>query len=622
MCGICGLVALTPEATVHGDVLARMTRKLIHRGPDDVGSMLTSAVGIAVRRLSIIDLEGGHQPMANEAGDVFVVQNGEVYNFAALRSDLRSRGHHFRTECDTEVIVHLYEEKGPTFARDLRGMFAIAVWDQRLGRVVLTRDRFGIKPLLYTVADGVFAFSSEMKSLLEVPRERLVSLEALHAYLAFTWTPGNSTMLEGVHRVPPGHIVTIMQGAVTIEKYGDVTDASQTVALDGMSEGELAQELRERMRDSVRAHLVSDVPVGVLLSGGVDSSLITALAAEIAPRLKTFSIGFRDRSFNELDKARLVAQHFGTDHHELVVEPDLAILLPRLVETFDEPLGDSSLVPTFLVSELARRDVKVALAGEGGDELFGGYRSYVADSISRRWGPAMRYGRPLVERLPARHSRWIDRARRFSTGVGLPPLERHCAWQFAFSPAVVDSLLVADAASRTDPLVEQRRRYAAGAHLDWLTRLQDVDTATYLPNDLLMKSDLASMAHSLEIRVPFLDTRVSGFAYALAPHHKVRGLQKKRLLRRAARPLLPSGILNAPKQGFSIPAASWLHGELRSLVTDVLSPATVLRQGFFDPATVQRVLRAHFDRTENHASGLWGLMMFTLWADHYGVGLA
>ena len=599
-----------------------MNLALSHRGPDDEGVMVEPKIGLAMRRLSIIDLEHGRQPMANETGEIHVVQNGEIYNFVEIRERLQEQGHEFATHSDTEVLVHLYEERGVEFARELRGMFAVAIWDGRRKRLVLARDRYGIKPLLYTVCDGVLAFSSELKSLLQYEGvSRQLSPDSLRQYLMFNWVPGSGTIFEDIGNLPPGHVLVARDGAIRVHQFAGPTSGGAAGQTPSGDDDLLAEELLTRLRDSVRAHLVADVPVGVLLSGGVDSSMLTALAAEHTPHLKTFSIGFDDPRFNELPRARLLAQRYATDHHELVVDPDMTTLLPRLVETFDQPLGDSSTVPAYLVSELAAREVKVVLAGEGGDELFGGYNYYAADRLSRWIGPLAGLARPLIERLPEGSSRYPDRMKRFSRGAALSPMARHCSWLEVWSQETIDRLLEGSrtASGATTPLTAFETRYAESAQWNWLTRLQDLDVGSYLVDDLLMKADLASMAHSLEVRVPFLDTAIADFAYGLQPKHKIRGLQKKWLLKRAAAKLVPPEVLAAPKQGFSIPAAAWLRDELREYATDTLSEAVLRRQGFFDSTVVHQLFREHLESRQDHSRSLWGLMMFTLWADRFGV---
>ncbi|HYH52925.1 MAG TPA: asparagine synthase (glutamine-hydrolyzing) [Solirubrobacterales bacterium] len=618
MCGICGIAALHPDADIDDVRLGRMREALQHRGPDDAGTHLARGVGLAMRRLAIIDLEAGRQPMYDESGSVAVVQNGEIYNFASLRQELVERGHRLETHSDTEVIPHLYEDEGPLFVRRLRGMFAIALWDEKRRRLLLARDRYGIKPLLYSERDGLINFSSELTSLLESGEvDRTVDPDSLGAYLRFNWIPGEETIFAGVKSLPPGHLLIAEDGKTRIEQFAEPADGAPAEA-SGSSAEEASAELLRRLRESVTAHLVADVPVGVLLSGGVDSAMLAALASEQVSRVKTFSIGFEDPRFNELPRARLVAERYGTDHHELVVDPDVTALMPRLIEAFDQPLGDSSTVPSFLVSELAAAHVKVALAGEGGDEMFAGYNSYAADRLGRRIGHLAALGRPLVERVPDGRTRYPDRAKRFVRGAALPPVARHCSWLEVFSQEQIESLMLRPPSNRkvaSEGFFADR--YGRSSDRNWLTRLQDLDVGGYLVDDLLMKTDLASMAHSLEIRVPYLDAAIADFAYDLAPNQKLRGTKKKWLLRKAAERLLPIEILKAPKQGFSIPAATWLREDLREYATDALSAETLSRQGFFDPGAVEALYREHLEMREDHSRRLWGLLMFTLWAERF-----
>jgi asparagine synthase (glutamine-hydrolysing) len=621
MCGICGLAA-GGAGGPDPDALAAMSATLVHRGPDDDGDVVAGPVALAARRLSIIDLAGGHQPIAGEDGRVHVVQNGEIYNHQQLRAELEAAGHRFRTRCDTEVIVHLYEQYGDGFAERLRGMFAIAIWDGRAGRLVLARDRFGIKPLFYLeTADGGLAFASELKALMGLPEfDRALDMRALESLLAFNSIPGPLTIFDGVRKLQPGQLLSWEPGrGATVRPYAQVTPAPAD-ELRADSPAALAAELRERLRDSVRAHLVSDVPVGVLLSGGVDSATLAALAAqESGERVRTFSIGFRERSFDELERARLVASRYDTDHHELVVEPDVGEVLTRLAEVFDEPLADSSALPTYLVAELAAQHVKVALSGEGGDELFAGYHTYVADSIAPWVGRPAAALRPLVERLPSSSARvsFDYKAKRFARGGALPPLERHHAWKEIFSSDLRAELRAAPA-PEFDPLDVYRERYAATAGAEPLARLQDVDRSIYLVDDLLVKTDRASMAHSLEVRVPFLDSAVTELALAVPSRRHLRGFQKKRLLRRAVAPLLPRRILHGRKQGFSIPAAAWLRGDLRAFARDVLAPDAVRAQGLFRPEAVERLLAEHEAGSADHSRQIWCLMTLGLWLERHG----
>ena len=618
MCGICGLVSLDGATAPDPAALAAMNETLVHRGPDSSGSMIDGPCGLAMRRLSIIDLAGGDQPIGNEDGRVQVIQNGEIYNYREIMDELRGRGHTFRTHCDTEVLVHLYEERGPDFVEALRGMFAIAIWDARHGRLVLARDRFGIKPLYYRVAGGELSFASELKALLRQPGfSREIDPSALEAFLAFNSIPSPLTIFTEARKLPAGHLLVAEGGAVELHRYARPAPVpADQVRTEG--EEALAEELRGRLRDSVRAHLVSDVPVGVLLSGGIDSAALTALAAdESGHRVSTFSIGFEEQSFDELELARLVAKRYETDHHELVLRPDAVELLPRLAQAFDEPFGDSSALPTYLVSGLASDTVKVVLSGEGGDELFGGYYTYVADRLAPRVGRVAALLRPLVERLPSSSEKvsFDYRAKRFVRGAHLPPVERHHAWKEIFSADAQDELLSSPRTS--EPLDVYRARYAETEGAQELARLQDLDLGIYLVDDLLVKTDRASMAHSLEARVPFLDPVVAELALALETRQKVRGFSKKRLLRRAVAPLLPREIIRGRKQGFSIPVAAWLRGDLGHFARDVLSPETIERQGCLRPEAVTKVLDEHVSGKEDLSRQIWGLLAFTLWFDRY-----
>jgi asparagine synthase (glutamine-hydrolysing) len=598
---------------IDGAVLEAMNETLVHRGPDSGGVFLDTITGLAARRLAIIDLEGGDQPIANEDGTIHVVQNGEIYNYRELMRELERAGHVFRTHSDTEVLAHAYEEWGTAFAERLRGMFAVAVWDARERQLVLARDRFGIKPLYYRAVSGELAFASELRAL---PRGE-VDLEALEAFLAFNSIPAPLTIFREIRKLPAGHVLLWEDGRIQLERFARPAPVPAD-ELRNDEEVELVEELRSRLRDSVRAHLVSDVPVGVLLSGGVDSALLTALAAEEsgAP-LRTFSIGFVERSFDELADARLVAERYGTTHRELVLRPDAALLLPALAEAFDEPFADSSALPTYLVSELAASDVKVALSGEGGDELFGGYYTYAADLLAERVGGLARLARPLVERLPTSTAKasFDYRAKRFVRAAHLPPLERHHGWKEIFSPDARAELT--GRASAFDPVDLLRARYDETRGADELSRLQDVDFGTYLVDDLLVKTDRASMAHSLEARVPYLDTVVTNLALALPTRHKIRGLSKKVLLRKAAAPLLPREIVHGKKRGFSIPAAAWLRGELEPFARETLSREALTRQGYFRPDVVTRLLEEHVAGLQDLSRQLWGVLAFTLWHERH-----
>ncbi len=592
-----------------------MSATLVHRGPDSEGTFAEGGVGLAARRLAIIDLVGGDQPIANEDGTCTVVQNGEIYNYSALNDQLERAGHRIRTRSDTETLVHAYEEWGLGFAERLRGMFAVAIWDARRGRLVLTRDRFGIKPLYYRDVDGELSFASELDAL---PRGEL-DLDALEAFLATNTVPSPLSIFREIRKLPPGHTLTWEDGRIALERFARPGPLAERTGAD---EAELLEECRARLRDSVRAHLVSDVPVGVLLSGGVDSGTLTALAAgESSEPVRTFSVGFEEQSFDELDNARAVAARYGTRHRELVLRPDAALLLPAIADAFDEPFADSSALPTYLVARLASEDVKVTLSGEGGDELFGGYYTYAADLLAERVGGIASLARPAIELLPSSSRRvsFDYRAKRFARAAHLPPLERHEGWKEIFS---------ADARAELtgrrhgfDPVSLERARFAETAGHELLARLQDVDLGGYLVDDLLVKTDRSSMAWSLETRVPFLDTVVANFAFSLPTRHKVRWLDKKRLLRRAVEPLLPRRVVHGRKRGFSIPAAAWLRGELEPFARETLSAETVRRQGYLRPEAVTRVLNDHVAGREDLSRQLWGLLAFTLWYERHVEGV-
>jgi len=627
MCGICGLATMN-GGSVEPAVLEAMNETLHHRGPDSGGTIVDGPVGLAARRLAIIDLTGGDQPISNEDRSIHVVQNGEIYNYRELRKELEAQGHRFATHSDTEVLVHLYEERGLRFAEALRGMFAVAIWDTRKRRLVLARDRFGIKPLYYGVANGTLSFGSELKPLLRRPGfSREIDLDALEAYLAFSCIPAPATIFRDARKLPAGSILVWERGGdgPKTERYARPAPAPAGSVREE-DERDLAEELRTRLRDSVRAHLIADVPVGVLLSGGIDSSALAAFAAlESSARVSTFSIGFEERGFDERERARRVAKLYDTDHHELVLQPNAVELLPTISQVFDEPFADSSAIPTYLVSQLARRHVKVALSGEGGDELFGGYYNYVGHNLAPALRPVAAAVRPLVERLPVstkKASSLEYKAKHFVRGASLGPIERHYGWKTIITPEVRGELMRPDRRGARDPLEVLRTVYAESEDAEPLARIMDVDLGVFLVEDMLVKTDRASMAVSLETRVPFLDSVVSELALALPSRTKVRRLEKKRLLRAAVAPLLPKETISGKKQGFSIPVGTWLRGDLQQLTRDVLSPATIRRHGFFQPDRVTAMIDAHVSgKTDLHRQ-LWSLLVFSLWYDHYVEGAA
>lgn len=620
MCGIAGSLLLEDGALASQEPTASMCRILRHRGPDDEGLLIDGPLAMGMRRLSIIDLEGGHQPICNEDGSVSVVQNGEIYNFRELADQLRGRGHQLRTRSDTEVIVHLYEEHGPAFVERLRGMFAIAIWDRRRRRLLLARDRLGIKPLYYACDGRRLLFGSELKSLLAAGLDREIDRQALHDYLSLSYIPAPATIFRAARKLPPGCLLVAEKGAVRQERYWRL-DLSADPALH--DEDAIVEALRERIDDAVRSHLVADVPLGVFLSGGVDSATLVACMRRFhSGPLKTFSIGFRERSFDELDRARAVARHFETDHHELVVTPDAVGLVPELVRSFDEPYADSSAIPVLCVSRLAREHVTVALSGEGGDEVFAGYKTYSATLLAswyRRLVPALlhRAVRAAVERLPVSHGRVsLDyMAKRFAAGAALNPLEAHLAWK-----AILDEAAKADLyqepASALEPTARLFHAAAATAPAgDLLAMLLAADTAIGLEGDMLVKADRMTMAVSLEGRVPLLDHRLVEFVARVPSALKMKRFRKKYLLKRAMADRLPTLTTRGPKRGFNVPIPSWLVGPLRPLVRDVLSPRRVAATGLFRPEVVEERIRAHEARERDFSRDIWTLLMFQCWHD-------
>ena len=620
MCGIVGKYSLK-QIPVSNDLLHDMCDVIVHRGPDDEGYYINGNIGLGMRRLSILDLQTGNQPIHNESKDIWIVYNGETYNCPELRAELERKGHKFYTRSDTEVIVHCYEEYGDECVSKLNGMFAFAIWDSRRRRLLLARDRLGIKPLFYTVSDGSLLFASEIKSILQdrtVKRE--VNLHALHNFLSLNYIPHPDTIFKGIYKLPPGHTLTCDgEGRIKIREYWDVKFGQSPESADSY-----AEELREKLKESVRLRLLSDVPLGVLLSGGIDSSSIAALMSSLVDEpIKTFSIGFEEKSFNELEYARIVANMYGTDHHEMIVKPNAVELLPKLVWHFDEPFADSSAIPTYLVSKMAREHVKVVLSGEGGDEVFAGYETYAAYRAAELYSRIPRLIRkklirPIVHSLPASTKKvsFDYKAKIFVDGDDFSPERRHYWWKLIFSEDAKKQLYSQEMLSDNifdDSFGEFAKYFDRTDAVDMLNRILYVDTKVYLANDILVKSDRSSMANSLELRVPMLDHNVVEFAASIPPELKLNGFQKKYILKKAMEPLLPKKILYRKKKGFSIPASSWLRNELKEMVLDVLSPAQLKRTGFFNPEYVKELLNQHFHGVKDNSRPIWGLLTFMLW---------
>jgi asparagine synthase (glutamine-hydrolysing) len=630
MCGIAGFFALDGAHRAMPGVLDAMCTAMTHRGPDDQGTLERGPVGLGMRRLSIIDVGGGHQPISNEDGSVWVVFNGEIYNHPELQATLTARGHRLATRSDTEVIVHLYEDHGEDFVKHLNGMFAIALWDAKREKLILARDRMGEKPLYYATLEDQLLWGSELKCLLAHPAvPRRLSLPALSRYLQLEYVPAPHSILEGVHKLPPAHLLVAERGETRVFPYWRL---DLTPTAPALSEAEALEELKGRLDVAVRRRLLSEVPLGVFLSGGIDSSTIAALAARHAPgRLKTFSIGFEDPSFDESAHARAVARHLGTDHHEEILSPSRLIdLVPDLTRLLDEPFGDASVMPTYMLSRFAREHVTVALGGDGGDELFGGYPTYQAQKLAAVYdalpGPLRALvggaGRLVAGGLPvSTNNLSLDfKLKKFTGALDAPALERHLQWLGSFSPADQAGLLSAEvrAALAGDDLYREARAvWGASAANDPIARYLHLDASTYLPDDILVKVDRASMATSLEVRAPFLDHTLVEFVAGLPSHYKLHGMTTKHLLKRAAADMLPDQILKRPKKGFGIPVAKWFQGELRSMMLDVFSPARLREAGLFEVSAVQKLVKEHLDGTRDHRKPLWTLFMFELWREAY-----
>ena len=589
-----------------------MCAALVARGPDDEGTFVGDGAGLAMRRLSIIDLQTGHQPVSNEDGSIWVVLNGEIYNYRQLRNDLERRGHRFSTSTDTEVIVHLYEEHGDACVEALRGMFAFAIWDSGRRRLLLARDRIGIKPLYYGLVAGRLLFASELKALLQLPEiNRRLNWESLAHLLAFGTTPPEESIIDGIHKLEPGHRLRMEAGQEpVIERYWELQFTPNTQR----SEEETIEELRSRFQESIRYHLVSDVPVGAFLSGGIDSSSVVASMATMSgSRIKTFSIGFREQEFDELPYARLIAKRFDTDHHELIVEPNVMELLDHLAWDLDEPFGDPSALPTYMVSRLAGRHVKVVLSGDGGDELFGGYDKYVVEGRDR----VARFFPSPIRRLLARTSDVLPedaKGKQYLEYLSKPEGERYLHASTLFRPDHLQGLLTGAALEQVGEAAPERSRLDRLQRRDghWLSALQDLDFRHYLPLDILTKVDRMSMAHSLEARVPLLDHPFVEFAATIPADWKLYRGKTKHIFVKSLRGCLPDEVLDRPKKGFGVPLNRWFRGPLRPLVRELLLSDTARARGIFNEAYVNRLI-ARQEQGRPLDLHIWTLLSLELW---------
>jgi asparagine synthase (glutamine-hydrolysing) len=623
MCGIAGFVesssAPAPFDNDAARALAhRMCEAIRHRGPDDEGLLVGDGVALGMRRLSIIDLSTGNQPIHNEDRTIWIVFNGEIYNFRELRRELEAAGHRFYTATDTEAIVHAYEEWGAAAIARLRGMFGLAIWDTRERTLLLARDRIGIKPLHYASVGGRLYFGSEIKSLLcapDLPRD--LDLDALDHYLSFLYTPRDGSIFKHVEKLPPGHLLIWRDGAVRVENYWRLP-AEETFS---GSESDAVEALRAVLTDAVRSHLMSDVPLGAFLSGGIDSSTVVALMAQTSGgRVKTFSIGFDEPAFDELAHARRVARHFDTDHHEFTVKPDGVRILDDLVAHFDEPFADSSAIPTWYVSEMARRHVTVVLSGDGGDELFGGYDRYLPHprvAAFDRYSPAALRPVATVAAAALPHG---SPGKNFLRHVGRDERGRYIDAIRFFSADEKPALLSYDVQRQLtspDPEARLARHFNRYRRLPWPTQMMRFDAETYLPEDVLTKVDRMSMAHSIESRVPLLDNEVIAFAASLPASIKIRDGRRKHVLKEVAARLLPRDLIDRPKQGFGVPLGVWFRGNLRELFVDTLSARGSATGVYFQPAFVKRLLDEHLSGRRDHTLRLWQLVVFERWHARY-----
>lgn len=650
MCGIVGWANIEPNAVSddrdNAAIIRAMCSRIEHRGPDSEGAYVANSVGLGIRRLAVIDLVTGEQPFFNEDKSVVTVLNGEIYNYRELRSDLIAAGHQIRSMSDTEVLPHLYEDLGPQMVEKLNGMFAFAIWDEKRKRLFVVRDRFGKKPLYYGVFGGKFIFASELKALIAHPDvETRLSLHALKQYLAFDFIPAPYSIYEGIFKLPAASYLILENGRITIERYWDL-DFKKRFPLPTIEAA--AEQLTDLIVESTRSRMVSDVPLGVMLSGGVDSSMIAAVAQQLSSKpIKTFCIGFEEASFDESTRARLVAEHLGTDHYEERLSVERAAnLVPEIAGWLDEPMADPSILPTYLLARFVRPHVTVALGGDGADEVFAGYPSYFAHKLAERYEKLPYFLRRnvienTVNRLPAgRRNMTLDfLAKRFFRSLSNKDVvARHLSFFGSFASDQFEGLLTDSVNSlASGDIYAEARDWADNCVFDTsvdsenlVERMQFLDMKFYLAEDIMTKVDRASMAASLEVRSPYLDRRIVEFAAALPRNFKLNcasprfvfGRTGKLVLKKAAAPLLPDSIINRKKSGFVIPLADWLRGKLNPLIRDLLAVDRITAQGIFNPVYVQKMLKEHESGKLNHAKTLWSLFVFQMWIENFGPSLS
>jgi asparagine synthase (glutamine-hydrolysing) len=622
-----GIVDTDLNRPVAAEEVGRMVSMLVHRGPDEEGAVMRPGVGLGMRRLAIIDVASGQQPFGNETGDIQLVANGEIYNFQQLREELRAQGHTIRTQSDIEVLVHAYEQWGVDFLQRVRGMFALALWDGRTRTLIAARDRAGEKPLYWTQTSRGLLLASEVKALLVRPEvSRELDPEAVDQFLTYEYVVAPRTILKGIQKLPAGHYLTFRDGQVTVRRYWDAA----AVAPRRWRENEAAEALRAALRHATVSQMIADVPLGAFLSGGIDSSSIVAFMSEASRQpVNTFSIGFEDGTYNELPYAREIAALFATNHRERTVSPNLNELFEKLIVHLDEPFADVSLFPTYMVSQLAREHVTVALSGDGGDELFGGYDAYQAQALASRFAwmgdTLLPAAAAVAAALPPTEKKkgLVNKFKRFTLGATQAPADlEHYRWMVYLSPRAKHRLYTAafrDALGRSDvyaPIRDTLKRYGHG---DLTNRQFYTDLSIYLADDILVKVDRMSMATSLETRAPFLDADVMELALSMPADFKIRHGERKWILKRAVEGLVPERILSRKKEGFSIPMKNWLRRELQPLLRTLLSPDRVAARGLFEPGEVTRLVEDHVAGRENYAHTLFPLMVFERWCQaHLG----
>jgi len=620
MCGICGAYGVTDK-----DLLKKMCGTISHRGPDDEGHFIDFDVMLGMRRLKIIDLHTGNQPIYNEDKSIVVVYNGEIYNFKEIRNELKEKGHKFYTRSDTETIVHLYEEVGYKCVESLRGMFAFALWDSSKKKLILARDRVGIKPLYYYIKDGVLIFASELKALLtytDITRE--INFHALHDYLTYMCVPAPDTILRDIYKLEPGHMIICENGKIQMKKYWDLCAHRNTSINLYKKESDIEKKMEELMKESVKMHLISDVPLGVFLSGGLDSSTIVAMVSDISNSpVKTFSIGFEDDYYNELDNARLVAQRFGTEHHEYIVKPISTEDIQNILYFFDEPFADSSAIPTFYVSKYTRQNAAVALSGDGGDEIFGGYGNYKADKIGllyKKIPSLIRNGLipSILRAMPGAPDNLSKKAQfKKILSIGhMKPEEGHVYWLSCFSEDAKRELYAADVLKEilgNNSMNRYISFFDKCDMTDFINRCICVDIKTVLHNDYLTKVDRMSMANSLEVRVPLLDHKLLEFAVSIDSKYKLRWLMAKYLLKKIMKNKLPDKIIKGRKKGFSLPLARWFRENFSVLLNEFLSEDIIKKNGYFDYKFINCLSDEHLSGIKDNSKQLWTLICFEIW---------